>query len=83
MHPRIAERRLAVRAEEYQCRQLTSASLVLAVLDSGSIVTTAERAVLSIMHHGVSERVRAMAEEVRRQYGIVAPGFQLTEEERG
>jgi hypothetical protein len=61
--------------EFMQMRGLWHAHLFITQGAAGDRRETADRAILAGVHHGVTPVVRAFAERLRSQHGIVAPGF--------
>lgn len=64
-------------SDEFQMRGLWQAHWRITQGVTGHRRETADRTILSCMHHGVTPVVRAFAERLRRKHGIVAPGFSV------
>jgi hypothetical protein len=60
---------------QFQERGLWQANLMITRGATGNLRLTADRAILSALHHGTTPGIRAFAERLRKQHGIVAPGF--------
>lgn len=61
--------------EHMQMRGLWQAHWLIVNGATGERRVTADKAILSQVHHGKDPAIRAFAEKLRAKHGIVAPGF--------
>lgn len=61
----------------FQMRGLWQAHWLITQGATGTRRETADRAILGALHHGTTPVIRAFAERLRRQHGIVAVGCHI------
>ena len=65
--------------ELHQMRGLWQAHWCIVQGATGELRITADRTILSIVHHADDPTVRTFAEKLRAKHGIVMPGFSVVE----